>query len=386
MTRPTSPAPSSPAFSSVYDDLFDSRAVWLSDPGTGFLAYVSSSRFGAASGTTETGLPSSLRLRPSSLRLRPSSIRVYAARFNRFLAYLAENGESLHDIGPPAVLRFLRGLPMTADARWRYVRLLEDVFDHLMELGVREPAFPNPARVVAMTVTDPRQRKTFLTRPELPTQTATPEAEERLWAAIGAMKGTQPWKVSRDQAIVTLMLGAGLKVAEIMGVHRDRLSFTESGIFIEISPAVAAGGVRWHRTRISDELVGRAQPLLRAWLEMREREALPGPYLFMGTRQGTPMTKATVYGVVRRVMREAGLKKDGEVKGEAREPGEGVVHVGGRTLRNTFAVRELRAGADPELVGELLGHKERKSIRRYERAARRPRLLSARGAASTKPR
>jgi integrase len=38
---------------------------------------------------------------------------------------------------------------------------------------------------------------------------------------------------------------------------------------------------------------------------------------------------------------------------------------GGRTLRNSFAVRELRAGVDIERVGEFLGHRLRRSTEYY---------------------
>ena len=67
------------------------------------------------------------------------------------------------------------------------------------------------------------------------------------------------------------------------------------------------------------------------------------------------MDKATVYRQVKKTFERAGLEMPRQ---------------GGRTLRNTFAVRELEKES-VELVGQLLGLERQRSTEAYLNAARR---------------
>jgi site-specific recombinase XerD len=53
------------------------------------------------------------------------------------------------------------------------------------------------------------------------------------------------------------------------------------------------------------------------------------------------------------------------VKATFARAGIEVSRQGGRTLRNSFAARELKAGGAIELVGEFMGHRRRRSTEHY---------------------
>jgi integrase/recombinase XerD len=77
---------------------------------------------------------------------------------------------------------------------------------------------------------------------------------------------------------------------------------------------------------------------------------IPGILLFPATLDGGTLDKATVYRQVKATFERAAIN---------------VERLGGRTLRNSFAVRELKEGASIELVGEFMGHRKRKSTEHY---------------------
>ena len=71
------------------------------------------------------------------------------------------------------------------------------------------------------------------------------------------------------------------------------------------------------------------------------------------------MSRATVYRQVKKTLQSAGIEPK---------------RMGGRTLRNAFAVRELQASnGNIELVGEFLGHRKRRAIEPYSIAAKKVR-------------
>lgn len=90
-------------------------------------------------------------------------------------------------------------------------------------------------------------------------------------------------------------------------------------------------------------------------MEERKKLDIPGQLLFPASLStGKPLDKATVYRQVKKTFERAGLEMPRQ---------------GGRTLRNTFAVRELE-NESVELVGQLLGLERQRSTEAYLNAAR----------------
>lgn len=111
--------------------------------------------------------------------------------------------------------------------------------------------------------------------------------------------------------------------------------------------------MRAHQTQLRPFAV----PEIERWRGLRAALGIAGPLLFPATLQGGKLARATVYR---------------QVKATFARAGNDAAHLGGRTLRNAFAVRELTATAgNMELVGEFLGHRKRRAIEPYAQAAHR---------------
>jgi site-specific recombinase XerD len=156
------------------------------------------------------------------------------------------------------------------------------------------------------------------------------------------------WKTRRDRAMQALMLGAGLKVGEVIGTYTDNIGVKDSSgsVPVTISPGATGGVVRWHQTMLRPF----AAEIVLDWVRERRKLGFPGQLLFPATSQGKRLNKATVYRHVKATFEQAGIE---------------VPRQGGRTLRNAFAIRELKNGQTVEAVGEFLGHRRRRSIEPY---------------------
>jgi integrase/recombinase XerD len=182
-------------------------------------------------------------------------------------------------------------------------------FRHLQMLGVRDD---NPAAGVKL------QRRA---RP-LP-KTLSPGEAERL---IDAAAGTEP-RALRDQALVELLYGAGLRVSEAVGLDRAGVDLDDRLVRV-----VGKGG-KERVVPVND----RARDAVKAYLATLEA----GPWLF-------PAAGATGH-LTRQVFAR-------ELKGLAGRAGIASARVAPHVLRHAFASHLLAGGADLRVVQTLLGH------------------------------
>ena len=192
-------------------------------------------------------------------------------------------------------------------------------------------------------------------RKPLPRTLSAGEAERLIEAAAGT-----PPSSLRDQALVELLYGAGLRVTEAVGLERaavdldDRLvRFVGKGGKERVVPV----------GRRAVEALRRYQARGRPFLDCRHR-----PELFLNSRGG-PLTRAGAFLILRRLAEKAGL-----------EPAPGRPHL----LRHSFATHLLEGGADLRSVQEMLGHADLSTTelythvtdrRRRERTSGRTRTL-----------
>src|SRR2546423_10958256 len=187
-------------------------------------------------------------------------------------------------------------------------------YRHQQLLGAREDT---PAAGVKL----PRRAK------PLP-KTLSPGEGERL---IDAAAGTQP-RALRDQALVELLYGAGLRVSEAVGLDKAGVDLEQRLVRV-----IGKGG----KERVVP--IGRAATTAlrrylsrgRPYLDRRHRQEL-----FLNARGG-PLTRAGAFLILRRLAEKAGL-----------EPGRVHPHL----LRHSFATHLLEGGADLRSVQEMLGH------------------------------
>jgi integrase/recombinase XerC len=146
-----------------------------------------------------------------------------------------------------------------------------------------------------------------------------------------------PWLEARDAAVVELLYGCGLRIAELTGLDVVASATARGWIDIEAAEAHVLGKGSKRRT----VPVGRkALEALERWLALRDPAGRRvQPALFIG-RHGTRLTAQALWQRVRRRSLLAGLATP--------------VHP--HMLRHSFASHLLQSSGDLRAVQELLGH------------------------------
>ncbi len=147
--------------------------------------------------------------------------------------------------------------------------------------------------------------------------------------------GADPTLAARDQCIVELLYGCGLRVGELVGLDLR----AGSGGWIDASDA-SAHVIGKGSKRRSVPVGASALKALRAWLEARPELAHDDePALLVGTR-GARITAGQVRARLKLRALQAGLP----------------THVHPHMLRHSFATHVLQSSGDLRAVQELLGH------------------------------
>lgn len=328
-------------------DFFDDSSLWDSDPLIAFTTFVKSEEFLKLGRRVVMLLDDGETIRP----MRNSAITVYIAMFSKFLRFL--DGKPVSSVTCEHIVKFLslrdthngKVVPTpTSLIRLRYLRLFERVYVHLK-------ISPNPASEAIKYFREnvsvgKDASKVALTEDQLVAFMANmPQISD--YTAPG---GTIGWKRRRDRAMQAVMIGAGLTVAETIGLYIENVGQVDSSgsAPISISPASVDGTGRWHQSQLRPFAV----QIVIDWVFERKQMNIPTNLLFPASLVHTKkLNSATVYRQVNATFERAGIK---------------AYRQGGRTLRNTFAARELKSkNASLELVGEFLGHRKLKSTKKY---------------------
>ncbi len=174
-----------------------------------------------------------------------------------------------------------------------------------------------------------------------------------------------PWLEARDAAIVELLYGSGLRVAELVGL--DAVATATSRGWVDMQAAevhvLGKGG-----KRRAVPVGGKALQALEAWILVRniainevftaytaiKKEAISSNSaenaLFLG-RNGTRLTATSVWQRLKRRSLQAGL----------------AVPVHPHMLRHSFASHVLQSSGDLRAVQELLGHSQIATTQVYTR-------------------
>lgn len=310
--------------------LFDSRAGWNEAPFDALDAWLLAPDFVQRPGEQVQSL-------------RTSSVTVYRSMSRKFtrLAGIGE-GKNWRDVTSEDVRLFLDSNGLQRGIRNRYVRLLERLFEHLLELKIVEH---NPARGLAVRAP---------TKSGQHNDKTTWLSSEQVEQLVATLPSDDEWRSQRTRTMVALVAGGGVRVAELIALKLSSIGGLQDDgeQWLNISP-VGAG--RAHRTR----LPAFAADILRDWMRVRDEHRTHGQVLLPTTPAGERMHPATVYRTVAGVLKEAGI-----------DP-EQIKRRGARTLRNTFAIRELEAGQGATLVGEFMGHRADRSTRYYTALVRK---------------
>lgn len=171
---------------------------------------------------------------------------------------------------------------------------------------------------------------------DLPDHLAVSEVE----ALLEAVPAATPLGI-RNRALLELAYGSGLRESELVSLTLDRLNLEE-------------GFVRPMGKGSRERLVPMGEPSVD-WMRRYLTEARPSLVrrwsgrVVMLSRTGKPLSRMTVWSVVRSAAIAAGLMHK--------------VHP--HTLRHSFATHLLAGGADLRVVQELLGHADIRTTEIY---------------------
>jgi integrase/recombinase XerC len=190
------------------------------------------------------------------------------------------------------------------------------------------------ARQTGLVTTDPTTGLTASAGPgRLPQIVAGADLAELLEPAVDPDEPV--WRRHRDDALLELLYGSGLRVSELCGLDLDGVDLSRRVV------TVWGKGSKERRVPLSDASVD----ALQQWLHSRAEVAgsVSGAALFLSTRGARLATRE-----VRRVL-------------DRRSPSPTHPHA----LRHTYATHLLDGGADLRAVQELLGHSDVSTTQRY---------------------
>jgi len=270
----------------------------------------------------------------AAARLAPRTVEAYRRDLDDLARWLGRPPSSATREELERYLAELRAAGLAGSTIARRLAAVRSLFRHQLLIGARED---NPAAEIS----PPR-------RPRRLPRTLSPGEAERL---VEAANGTSP-RALRDQALVELLYGAGLRVSEAVGLERGGVDLEER--FVR---TVGKGD----KERIVP--IGRsAADALRRYLA-RGRPHLDRRHiaqLFLNA-QGGPLTRAGAFLILRRLAEKAGLEA-------------GRVHP--HLLRHSFATHLLEGGADLRSVQEMLGHADLATTELYTHVTDRRRRES----------
>jgi integrase/recombinase XerC len=177
----------------------------------------------------------------------------------------------------------------------------------------------------------------------LPRPVAAPDAR-RLIAASG--HHAEPWIAARDVAALTLLWGAGLRIAEALSLRQRDAPLAEV-------LRVTGKGARQREVPV----LPAARAAVERYRALCPFAPLPDDPLFLGARGG-PLSPGVLQGAMRTARQALGL------------PASATPHA----LRHSFATHLLEAGGDLRAIQQLLGHASLSTTQVYT-AVDQPRLL-----------
>ncbi len=161
-------------------------------------------------------------------------------------------------------------------------------------------------------------------------------------------EAANPWLEARDVAMVELLYGSGLRVAELTGL--DVAASKDARGWIDLAAAEAHVLGKGAKRRIAP-LGQKSVEALQAWLDVRGQGlATSSAALFIG-RNGTRLTSQSIWQRLRARSLQAGLPMP--------------VHP--HMLRHSFASHVLQSSSDLRAVQELLGHANISTTQVYTR-------------------
>ncbi len=257
----------------------------------------------------------------------PHTIKAYRTDLAQFAEYVGP--QSWRDIDHVLIRGYLsslyeRGLSKTSVAR--ALAALRSLYKWLAQEGEVEQ---NPAALVAT----PRLPKKL---PRVPT------IEEVNTVLDSAMPECSAF-TERDQAILELLYGCGIRNAELIGINVDDIRWSNELILVR------GKGRKERFVPFGDSAKAAVQTYLPARQRMLGETKRTTERALLINLRGSRLTTRSVGRIVKQIAVARGLSPD--------------VHP--HTLRHAFGTHMLEEGADLRAIQEMLGHERLSTTQRY---------------------
>lgn len=287
-------------------------------------------------------------------RMKPiskASAVIYRAMFGKYASWLksrdtpfscASHYDLLMFIEIGSVVGTKRIPDLNSKISYRYLRLIERCYLFLK-------ISPNPAQHAIFGAL--KQQHYFKDKAMV---TLTSEQLVRFVAALPSSSEPSEWRRRRDRAMQLVMLFGGLRVSEVIGLMMTevgRQAEMDGSLQLHLTPEFKSQSSYEHSTFLRTPAVGD----VLSWISERATLPIAGDLVFP-SNTGAPLDQATVYRHVKATLRAAKLE---------------IPRSGGRTLRNTFAVQELKQGTQKTELTKHLGLALERSTDTYELAGKK---------------
>jgi integrase len=356
------------------ETLLDNEGTWRYEPLVAFMSLLTS-KDGDFQRTNN-----STSVLPDGHQMRENSALVYEAMFNKFLAHIGDLGIQFIDVQISHVDSFLTGQlgGNTKETAWRYLRLLERVYDHLVERGILKV---NPVtdwvqgRIAAGE--SPRVGREGAA-PALVSMADVSRIQDWLHTQGKAEMLAGNWRAARDLTLGSLSLGTGMRCAELLVLSRKQVkhwpgSSADQRFEFDIPGWASVATARAHATQADVACVDLMEQWwahrwtgfpVRARIGSETRKVLPaGELVFPASLNGNGLDPSTVFKNLKR------LAKGAVEAGVLCERNQWVLSRGAQGLRRAYALTELEAGSADQLVTYRMGLWHQRSVRRYREQA-----------------
>ena len=280
-------------------------------------------------------------------RMSPKTLEAYARDTSQFLGFLAD-----HLGGAPSLKQLARLTPQDVRAFMAARRANGISARSLMRglAGARSFARflerGGKGKVAALTaVRAPKVPKT------LPKPLAVPSAKRIADIDLRAGEDREPWIFARDAAVLALLYGSGLRIAEALSLKRDDVPAPGAGDVI----IVKGKGNKARMVPVLPQVLS----LVADYLALCPYHSSPDGPLFLGAKGG-PLSPRIIQLTMERLRGALGLA-------DTATP---------HALRHSFATHLLARGGDLRAIQELLGHASLSTTQIYT-AVDTERLLDA---------
>ncbi|WP_047375346.1 tyrosine recombinase XerC [Exiguobacterium sp. ZOR0005] len=256
-------------------------------------------------------------------RLSPHTKRSYEQTLDQYAAYCQATHLEPYDV--ESARRYLYAL-YEAEAAASTVSQKVSCLKQFGKFVARE----NGGEPLFHGLTSPKRRKT------IPTFAVPSEVEQLL---IVAAEENDPFLQARDVAIIEMLYGTGIRVAELCGM--DVSSYDASLSFVH----VVGKGKKERYVPIGQY----AKEALDRYLQVREAHVEAHETALFLSQKGNRVTTDQIRYVMKRLRKRGGLQKP----------------LTPHSLRHSFATDMLERGADLRAVQELLGHESLSTTGRY---------------------